>query len=295
MVRVIRDQGNKTLEVYLARVRKYVQTLPETIAQPTANGAASGPRMGSPTPSADATWTGWAISSFTNKLATASGEMSSKPPPFVVGGSAARTPVTLQSTASPLSATSSRPSSSASNPTKPTLGRNSTETTKLAASFVAPEIIEDDWGNDQWGGIDESGDADVNDAWGAMVDDTVALPSASPAISVTSPSAEPDIASPVPESLKPSPKKKQDASGEPDFATWLNTQKSTTTKKAMPKGLPMNKSSSSIASKTNPRPLTSRTSTSSSPGPKKVVQPPKPNEPKKEETAADDDWGESWD
>ncbi|OCK81454.1 ARM repeat-containing protein [Lepidopterella palustris CBS 459.81] len=76
--KIVRDQANKTLDLYLQRIRKYDQSLPETaLPPPTAIGAtnAGAPRMG--TPQQDTSWAGWAISSFTNKLASASGEIQS--------------------------------------------------------------------------------------------------------------------------------------------------------------------------------------------------------------------------
>ncbi|KAL9081708.1 MAG: hypothetical protein Q9159_007106 [Coniocarpon cinnabarinum] len=293
--KIVRDQANKTIEAYLSRVRKYAQTLPTTMETPTANGSVAGPRIATPSPSADSTWTGWAISSFTNKLSTASGEMSSKPPPVVVGGPGAKAPVTLQPTVTASSNTANTSTSARANPAKPMLPRNTTEKTKLAASFEAPEIVEDDWGDGEWGGIDESADADADDAWGAMAAETEVKPAASPSVSITSPADESEATFSEPEAPKPPATKKQNASAEPDFASWLNAQKSNKNTKTLPKGLTSNKSSSSLGSKTSNRPLTSRTSTSSSLGAKKVVQPPKPAEPKKEQPAADDDWGESWD
>jgi len=83
--RIIRDQANKTLNVYLERVRKYSLTLPDTILPPPDSASAGGTRVNSPQPNAAAggvqagsQWMGWAISSFTNKLGTATGEMQSE-------------------------------------------------------------------------------------------------------------------------------------------------------------------------------------------------------------------------
>ena len=82
-LRPVRDQANKCLDLYLARVRKYSQTLPETMLPPPNATGADGKaapnisRVLSPQQFDTAGWTGWAISSFANKLASASGEMSS--------------------------------------------------------------------------------------------------------------------------------------------------------------------------------------------------------------------------
>ncbi|KAF2100527.1 ARM repeat-containing protein [Rhizodiscina lignyota] len=78
--RLVRDQANKTFEIYMQRIRKYQTTLPETLLPPPntnvpgANVNANAPRMGTPAGDAGG-WAGWAISSFTNKLATASGQI----------------------------------------------------------------------------------------------------------------------------------------------------------------------------------------------------------------------------
>ena len=285
----MRDQANKTLELYLSRIRKHALTLPDTVAPP-ANGTASDPHVGAPQSSADATWTGWAISSFTNKLASASGEMSSKPPPVVVGGATAKAPVTLQPTKTG-PASSGRPTSITSDPVKPALNRHATPTTKLAASFTAPEIVEDDWGKDDWGGADESVDANTDGAWGAMAED-VAPTATATSVAPVPMVLEAESLSPDVETPKPTPKRKQDTGGEPDFASWLNAQKSTKNAKPLPKGLAAHKSSSSLGSKTGQRPLTSRTSTGSGSGVKKIVQPPKP--PEKKDEAGEDEWGDSW-
>ncbi|KAI9776444.1 MAG: hypothetical protein M1839_009555 [Geoglossum umbratile] len=78
--KLVRDQANKTLDLYLQRIRKYSLTLPDTTAPPPSSSEASAssvPRMG--TPQHDTSWAGWAISSFTNKLAAASGEIQPSP------------------------------------------------------------------------------------------------------------------------------------------------------------------------------------------------------------------------
>ena len=75
--RLIRDQANKTIEAYLARVRKHALTMADTVLPPptTEAGTATTPRMGTPQPTEAASWTGWAISSFTNKVSAAAGEI----------------------------------------------------------------------------------------------------------------------------------------------------------------------------------------------------------------------------
>ena len=286
--KVIRDQANKTLENYLTRVRKHAQSLPDT-AIPIANGAATtGPRMGTPTPAGGDSWTGWAISSFTNKITTASGEMSSKPPPVSLSRPKPRE--TLQPTSAPRSAPTSRPPSTGAVVAKPELARNATETTKLAASFTAPEITEDDWGQDDWGGGDDTFKVEEDDAWGAMAEESTAKTPTTPSVQGDI-SVESELASPI-EPVRPAPKKKQSTSEEPDFASWLKAQQGTKTAKPLPKGLASNKSSSSSLAKPGSRPSSSKLSSGGNLGAKKIVQPPKQEE-KKPETQ-DDDWGDSW-
>ncbi len=74
--KLVRDQANKTFDTYLLRVRKHAATMPESVLPPeTAAGntsAAPAARIGN---QSDTSWAGWAISSFTNKLTAAKGEM----------------------------------------------------------------------------------------------------------------------------------------------------------------------------------------------------------------------------
>jgi len=75
--KLIRDQANKTIEAYLARVRKHASTMADSVLPPPTTGVATAttPRMGTPQPTEAASWTGWAISSFTNKVSAAAGEI----------------------------------------------------------------------------------------------------------------------------------------------------------------------------------------------------------------------------
>lgn len=77
--KMIRDQANRTLNLYLDRVRKYSTTLPDTVLPPPETVSAGGTRMSTPQPANQpgSQWMGWAISSFTNKLSTAAGEIQS--------------------------------------------------------------------------------------------------------------------------------------------------------------------------------------------------------------------------
>jgi SCY1-like protein 1 len=73
--KMIRDQAQKSVDIYISRIRKFAASMPDTVLPApglTAAGTAA-PRMG--TPANDTSWAGWAISSFTNKLASTSGEI----------------------------------------------------------------------------------------------------------------------------------------------------------------------------------------------------------------------------
>ena len=80
--RIVREQANKALDQYLQKIRKYAQNMPDTALPPStaSNGAPSTttPRMGTPA-NEPSSWTGWAISSFTNKTSNAQGQIEAKP------------------------------------------------------------------------------------------------------------------------------------------------------------------------------------------------------------------------
>ena len=76
--KMIRDQANKTHQIYIDRIRKYQNTLPDTVLPPPETASAGATRMSTPQPGAagaSGQWIGWAVSSFTNKLSTAAGEI----------------------------------------------------------------------------------------------------------------------------------------------------------------------------------------------------------------------------
>lgn len=92
--KLVRDQAAKTMDVFLAKIRKAAAAMPDSALPATATGTGAAgserPRMSTPQPSEVAGWAGWAISSFTNKLAAAAGEIqsaSTPPPQAAVNGS----------------------------------------------------------------------------------------------------------------------------------------------------------------------------------------------------------------
>ena len=215
----MRDQANRALDVYLLRVRKFSQTLPDTVqprpTNPTADATNGSPRPG--TPSTDSsTWGGWALSSFTSKFNVASVEGEIEPRTSTPNGQASNgtqpggyvPPIPAQS--------------------KPIV--RSAPTTRLTESYTAPNEDEHD---NPWGEMGEDVPADAaeaEDAWGSMADDDDSqLPTSTANIRPT----------PMPQSNKNTTNKFID-DGEPDFAGWLKAQQSSakTQKTPLPKGLP---------------------------------------------------------
>ena len=272
--KIVRDQANKAVDTYLQRVRKYASTLPETALPPeTGPGAtpATAPtRIGNQN---DTSWAGWAISSFTNKMASAKGEMNS-----------------VTATNGALLQTRSTPASGRTTPTinvvrektsQATSRTPMSQTTKVPIQPVDDEP-EGDWNEEE---------QDTIDAWGTMDDEGDNFFDASSSTKV----------------LAPEPAAAYDDGGEPDFAGWLASQSKTKSQKALPKGLIKTSTTSSSlsvrpiaparASSAGPtatamtvkRPATSSAKITGSAITKKEVQ-----QPKKPETN-EDDWGDAWD
>ena len=227
------------------------------------------------TPQNDAGWAGWAISSFTNKINSASGEMQSK-------SSASQAPPLRSSSTDgrpslPVAQNKPKTSSSVSNlhrqavagSTAPVLTRTSTE------QFFTDAQDEDD---------------EIDEAWGQMEEDSFS----------DAPSAK--SAAPVPAPVVTA----FDEGGEPDFEGWLNAQAKAKSKAPLPKGL-VKPATATTTTAANGRIPVTRTTTTGAVGPgagvKKVASTlVKPNvvvAPKvintKPKEAADDDWGDAWD
>ncbi|KZF25648.1 protein kinase [Xylona heveae TC161] len=278
--KLIRDQANKTMDVFLQRVRKYSATLPDTMLpppQPSETGNGATPRMA--TPQTDGSWAGWAVSSFTNTLSSARGNIQDTPsvvsklqdgrpssvPPAVEGAQSSISLGASSKLHESVSAQLQRPSSAV----EPAAGPSGTQNN-----------------GDIFG--KEAGSADDDfDAWGDM-DDT-AFPDASATKSEnTKPTATPVA---------------YDDGGEPDFAGWLNAQTKSKSKSTLPKGLTRPSTSTTV------RPGGARASTTGSvgsePGAKRLAAAaPKPKatvtkkidiKPKEETWGDEDNWGEGWD
>ncbi|EKG21439.1 hypothetical protein MPH_01237 [Macrophomina phaseolina MS6] len=217
--KLVRDQANKTLDIYLTRVRKHQTTMPDTVLPPptaaSATTAGAGgsaiPRMS--TPQSDNSWAGWAISSFTNKLAAATGDI--QPTTNISSSPSTETLQPRSSSMPPTRPTSS--TSTASNLHRQTFNKNPTisspDDTAEAEDFGAA------WGDDF---ADTTNAEDDNNAWGTANDDL-----------------DDPFAPPAPK--KETPTVPFDDNGEPDFAGWLTAQatakQGAAKKKPLPKGL----------------------------------------------------------
>jgi SCY1-like protein 1 len=258
--KLVRDQANKTLDLYLSKIRKTAASMPDTALPPPNTleaSTAAAPRMSTPQPSDAASWTGWAISSFTNKVSAAAGEMQSAsngtyPNPEARPSSAPQIDVRKSNPAT-ASASALHRQAVASPPATST--RTSTSSNTNDYFQDAPDLGADDL--DAWGDMEEDSFFDAPSA--------MAKPRVAPAISSTP----------------------FDDNGEPDFAGWLAAQ---TQKKPggkpLPKGLAKPATSAgTIAAKKAAGPATK-------PPSKPVIAKKIDTTPK--QTADDDGWGDGW-
>jgi SCY1-like protein 1 len=199
---------------------------------------------------------GWAISSFTNKLGSASGN--------IEPNSDGTLPTQLERSSStpPANEKPARPQSHTM-PSAPAVPRTSSNL-RTVTSTLALDVEDEDFG-DRWGDLDDN-DTSVVDAWGTVP---------------TSPLA---TASQSTKSVTP-----YDDGGEPDFEGWLNAQavSKSNNNKALPKGL-AKKAPVSKAAQGKPQ-----TTVKASPATKAVPAKRAP-EKKQEVVEDDDDWGEAW-
>ena len=272
----VRDQANKTFDTYLQRVRKHASSMPDSARPPEETGTTTGApaaRMGG---QSDTSWAGWAISSFTNKLTTAKGEMQ------IANGAPPQTQSLLTSgrNTPSLRVSSPQPASSRAPPSRP-----------QPPSILEPEPddtedVEDS--ADVWGTMDVE---DAANAWGTMDDDEDAFFDAPAA---TKP-------------LLPTPAVAFDDGGEPDFAGWLAAQNKAKPKAGI-KGL--NKPTTNGATLA-PRPVaapriqsagaagvSAGAKTAAKAATRTLGQPVVKKEvvkPKQSDLVEDDDWGSAWD
>lgn len=203
--KLVRDAANRTIDTYLQKIRKAASGMPDSVLPPPQAAGTAAPRMATPQASESSGWTGWAISSFTNKLSSAAGDMQT-----AANGSGANTPAR---TASPGPDAKRAPTASASNLHRQAVTSPPPESSRGASpnpSAVAQEFFPDD-------NADDGGDS-----WGDMGDDDGFFDGPSASAQKSAPEAS---ATPFDD-------------GEPDFAAWLaeRSQKKPGTK-PLPKGL----------------------------------------------------------
>ncbi|KAI0179554.1 ARM repeat-containing protein [Hypoxylon sp. FL1284] len=266
--KLVRDQANKAMEVYLQRIRKAAAGMPDTVQPPPQTSEGAGPRMSTPQPSEASSWAGWAISSFTNKLSAASGEMQTDNAPTPPSARAVSPSPSLDPGRRVTSTTSSasalhRQAVKSPSPAPP-LSRNSTGSA-AEAFFKDAEPVEDD--GDAWGDM-----GDMDDDGNAFFD------------------APTDAAKPAKKEALASPAPIDDGS-EPDFAGWLAAQANKKSalggSKPLPKGLTKSNTVNGKGSTTTAKkPLATRHVS------KPVV--PKKIDTKPKETDDDDGWGDGW-
>jgi SCY1-like protein 1 len=269
--KMIRDQAQKSVDIYITRIRKFASTMPDSVLPPpslSAGGVAS-PRMG--TPANDTSWAGWAISSFTKQLASTSGQIGA--------GSATNGSADHRSSSVPPTATTSKPPVPlASKPGMPLHSTKSSTAIPTRSTQDSPTGFEDedeDFNND-WGGFGDDDGVSGNTNAKALEEEED--PWGTPAVS------------------KPTSTTSYDDKGEPDFAGWLAAQSGAkkTTKNPLPKGLAKSSVSTMPPSTKPARPVGVRASTTgSTTATRKVVAAPKKEAPKEKEDE-EEGWGDAW-
>jgi SCY1-like protein 1 len=257
--KMIRDQAQKSVDIYINRIRKFAASMPDTVLPApglTAGGSAA-PRMG--TPANDTSWAGWAISSFTNKLASTSGE---------IGAGAAANGATDQRS-------SSVPPSTISKPPVPLASKPGMTLHTAKSSTTVPTITS----SDSVTGFDDEAE-DFNNDWGGFADDD----------NVVEPAVEQeDDPWGTPAVSKSTATTSYDDKGEPDFAGWLaaQSQGKKTVKNPLPKGL--GKPTATTTKSARPI-IGGRASTTGSATTKKEVKKEEPKVKEEEEEG----WGDAW-
>lgn len=156
--KMIRDQANKTLSIYLDRVRKHQITMPDSVLPPPEATSAGPTRMSTPQPGQQggSGWAGWAISSFTNKVSAAAGEIQPN-------GTGAQ--LTAAHVASSSTNGAPRPvyNTTTSAPVVPKAPSN------LRASALATPADEEDFDDSGWGDMNDDDAPIEDDPWAEPV------------------------------------------------------------------------------------------------------------------------------
>jgi SCY1-like protein 1 len=290
--KLIRDQATKTLDVYMAKIKKAAAAMPDTALPPEGAAAgAGGPRMSTPQPteSSAASWAGWAISSFTNKLSAAVGEIqSSSSTP--ANGSASSTPASTTKRPATLSQTTS--ASTLHRQTLKTPASSSSTPSASKDSFFPDDNNDgDDNAADAWGDMDDFIEDDDNNNDKSTTDQGDAAASLFSGETPKTSSTKLSAATNKPAASPSASATPFDDGSEPDFAGWLAAQaqkkKSAVLggsggSKPLPKGLAKSGTSGSAST-------TSKKTTTVASRPKPA--PAKKLDLKPKETDDDDGWG----
>lgn len=261
---MIRDQGNKTLDLYLQRIRKFGSTMADTAlpASAPAEGNKTEARIGT---SNDKSWAGWAISSFTNKITTANGEIQPTENGNKLAKAEAARPASVPPVISSPSASLELPRQTLRPAAQP-LGRSMSDRPVPVVQEEAEEEAEEEADDvfDAWGAMDDDDDEKDEDTFTAAV--STPKPTSPEPTATTKPAAVP-----------------YDDGGEPDFAGWLAAKSKAKAKPLPPKGLNKASSTNTVA----------RTATVSTTKPRVAAPAKKIDTTPKD--AMDDDWGDAWD
>lgn len=271
--KLVRDQANKTFDLYLQQVRQFATTLPDTVLPPqTGDGTATPGVAKAATANGTSSWTGWAISSFTNKPATAKGEIQpvqGKPMEIRTAASNATRSASASRVATLSPSQEVQKQQSTTQTSEPRITRTQSE--RPVETFPA----EDD-GFDAWGSMDGEDKQDHDQEAADAFFDSRGSPSPAPSASAKATTSTP-----------------YDDGGEPDFAGWLAAQSKAKAKKPLPKGLGKTAASKGSTTRTAAsKPIVSKPGGNAkprtvAPPPKKVQAPPKEVPP-----ADDEGWGD---
>lgn len=285
----IRDQAVKTMEAFMHKIQKAASGMPDTVLPPPTAAAGDVDRVSTPQPSGQAngsgsagSWTGWAISSFTNKISAEAGEIEPEDASADVAPAAKLTP----SPAAPASKSAARMSSASalhrqavkSPPASAPMSRASSVSNMAADSYFAQDGSND---ADAWGSMDDGfGGENGADAWDTpAADEDPFEPKAPKTMSAAAGGTGNSGSGGV------QPFGTDDS--EPDFAGWLAAQANKKgTSKALPKGL--SKTSSNAIANTK-RPTSSRLSSAP-----KATSAAKKMDLKPKETDDADAWDDGW-
>lgn len=278
--KLVRDQAVKTMEVYMQKIKKAADDMPDTVLPPQQTSDHAGaPRMSTPQPTesaaAAASWAGWAISSFTNKVSAAAGDIQPTASNGTTPAPEAKRPAPMTTTTSSSASTLHRQAMRSPQPAASTpLSRAPSSNFGGEAFFADPEPADDD--NDAWGAMDD------NDT---LLDDATTATNDSMASSTTLSASRKEPSRNISSSGSGSAKPFGGDDEEPDFAGWLaSQQKSKVGGKPLPKGL--TKSSTKTTTTAAKKPV-------SKPAAKPVVAKKIDTRPK-ETTDDADGWGDGW-